>query len=78
MPDDAAFVDATAQAGLVASGQASPRELVDAAIGRIEKLDGELNAVVTPLFDKARAAGYVADHGVAGPHRRAGLARRPG
>jgi amidase len=56
MPDGLAFMDATTQAELVASGQASPRELVDAAIERIEKLNGELNAVVTPLFDKARAA----------------------
>ncbi len=56
MVDDLAFMDATAQAELVSSGQASPRELVDAAIQRIEKLDGELNAVVTRLFEKARAA----------------------
>jgi amidase len=56
MPDDLAFMDATAQAELVSSGQASPRELVGAAIERIDKLNGELNAVVTPLFDKARAA----------------------
>jgi amidase len=56
MAEDLAFMDATAQAELVSSGQASPRELVDAAIQRIEKLDGELNAVVTRLFEKARAA----------------------
>ncbi len=56
MADELAFMDATAQAELVSSGQASPRELVDAAIQRIEKLDGELNAVVTRLFEKARAA----------------------
>jgi amidase len=56
MPDDLAFVDATAQAELVSSGQALPHELVDAAIDRVEKLNGELNAVVTKLFEKARAA----------------------
>src|SRR5215218_3254988 len=56
MPDDLAFVDATGQAELVSSGQALPRELVDAAIGRVEKLNGELNAVVTQLFEKARVA----------------------
>src|SRR6266536_3236396 len=56
MADELAFMDATAQAELVSSGQASPRELVDAAIQRIAKLDGELNAVVTRLFEKARAA----------------------
>jgi amidase len=56
MPDDLAFLDATAQAELVRSGQALPIELVDAAIKRVEALDGELNAVVTPLFEQARAA----------------------
>src|SRR6266702_1351787 len=56
MADELAFMDATANAELVSSGQASPRELVDAAIQRIEKLDGELNAVVTRLVEKARAA----------------------
>jgi len=54
--DDLALLDATAQAELVRSGAASPLELVDAAIERIERRDGELNAVVTPLFEQARAA----------------------
>jgi amidase len=48
------FLDATTQAELVRSGAASPLELVDDAINRIEKLDGELNAVIHPLFEKAR------------------------
>jgi amidase len=48
-------LDATAQAALVQSGDASPAELVDAAIDRIEKLNGELNAVIHPLYDRARA-----------------------
>jgi amidase len=51
-----AALDATAQAELVSSGQASPGELVDAAIERIERTNPELNAVITPLFEKARAA----------------------
>ncbi len=49
-----AFLDATAQAELVRTGQATPLELVDDAIARIEKVDDELNAVIHPLFDKAR------------------------
>ena len=49
-------MDATAQAELVSSGQVLPRELVDAAIERVEKLNGELNAMVTTLFERARAA----------------------
>ena len=53
---DLANLDATAQAELVRSGDAQPIELVDAAIERIEKLNGDLNAVIHPLFDRARAA----------------------
>jgi amidase len=49
-------MDATAQAGLVRSGEASPAELVDAAIERVERLNPELNAVIHPLFDEGRAA----------------------
>ena len=54
MTDDLAFLDATAQAELVRTGQLSPVELVDAAINRIEKLNPELNAVIHPRFDQAR------------------------
>src|SRR5919109_2330750 len=48
--------DATALAELVRSGEASPRELADAAIERIEALNPQLNAVITPLFEKGLAA----------------------
>ena len=47
-------LDATAQAELVRTGEVSPLELVDDAIGRIEKFNPELNAVIHPLFEKAR------------------------
>jgi amidase len=47
--------DATALAAMVARGDASPVELVDAAITRIEKLNPELNAVIHPRFEAARA-----------------------
>ncbi len=53
---DLARLDATATAELVRSGEATPLELVDAAIERIEALNPELNAVIHPLFDEARAA----------------------
>ena len=53
---DLASLDATAQADLVRSGDAQPIELVDAAIARIESINDELNAVIHPLFDRARAA----------------------
>src|SRR4051812_32611221 len=52
--DDLAFLDATAQAELVRTKQASPAELVDAAIARIEALNPQLNAVIHERFDKAR------------------------
>src|SRR5262244_949122 len=54
MADTLARLDATAQAELVYRGELTPGELVDAAITRIEKLNLTLNAVITPLFDKAR------------------------
>lgn len=46
-------LDATAQAELVRTGQVQPSELVEAAIRRIEYLNPTLNAVITPLFEKA-------------------------
>jgi len=48
-------LDATAQADLVARGEVSPRELVDAAIARIERDNPDLGAVIIPLYDEARA-----------------------
>ena len=54
MSTDLARLDATAQAELVRKGEVTPRELVDAAIARIEKINPQLNAVITPLFEKAR------------------------
>ena len=53
--DETAWLDATAQAELVRSGQVSPAELVAGAIARIEKLNPELNAVIHELFDQASA-----------------------
>ena len=53
---DLAAMDATAQAALVREGEASPAELVEAAIGRIEASNPELNAVIHPLFEKGLEA----------------------
>lgn len=47
-------MDATAQAELVRSGEASPLELVEAAIERIERVDPQLDAVLRDRFDAAR------------------------
>jgi amidase len=53
--------DAMALADLVRRGEVTPLELVDAAIARIERVNPQLNAVITPLFDKARAQGRSRD-----------------
>ncbi|MBA3947931.1 MAG: hypothetical protein H0X37_25695 [Herpetosiphonaceae bacterium] len=55
MHDEYAHLNATAQAELIARGETAPIELVDAAIGRIEQLNPQLNAIKTPLFEQARA-----------------------
>jgi amidase len=59
--------DATELASLVRDGQASPVELVDDAIERIQRLDPTLNAVIHERFEAARreAAGPIPD----GPFR---------
>jgi amidase len=48
--------DGLGLAELVRDGAISARELLEAAIARIGSRDPELNAVVTPLYDAARAA----------------------
>ncbi|MGK2955680.1 MAG: amidase [Solirubrobacterales bacterium] len=60
-------LDATGQAELVASGEASPTELLDVALGQAEKVNPEINAIISPLYDEARvaAAGELPD----GPFR---------
>jgi amidase len=67
MTDELAFLDATAQADLVRTGQATPSQLVAAAITRIEALDPHLNAVIHRRFERAtaEAAGTLPD----GPFR---------
>jgi len=67
LTDETRWMDATAQAALVAKGEVSPGELLEAAIERIERLDPALNAVVIRWFDHARqtAAGDLPD----GPFR---------
>ena len=63
---DLADLDATAQAELIRRGAATPRELVDAAIARIERHNPELGAVVTPMYEQARAT---CDTAADGPFR---------
>jgi amidase len=54
-------MDATDQAALVASGEVSPSELLEAAIERIERIDPVINAVVIRWFDHARDVAASAD-----------------
>ncbi len=64
---DVVALDATGQAELVANKDVSPQELVAGAIERAEKLNPELNAICSPLFEEATeaAAGDLPD----GPFR---------
>src|SRR5262245_26766999 len=52
--EDVMRLDAMAQADLVRRGEVTPRELVEAAIARIEKTNPSLNAVILPAFERAR------------------------
>ena len=58
--DNFAFLDAIAQAELVRRKEVKALELVDAAIERIERLNPALNAVVTPMYEQARATAKAA------------------
>jgi len=51
--DDLLWLDATAQAELVRSGDVAPRELASAAIDQIEAVDPRLNAVIHRRFERA-------------------------
>ncbi len=55
MADELALLDLTDQAALVRRGEVKPLELVDAAVARIEALNPQLNAVISPQFERARA-----------------------
>lgn len=55
------YTTATQRLAALAAKQVSARELLDAAIARIEALDHRPNAVVVRDFDRARAAADEAD-----------------
>jgi amidase len=54
-PADLVFAGPARQAQLVASGEVSPRELVDACLGRIARVDRQINAFRVVLGEEARA-----------------------
>ncbi|MEB3983587.1 amidase [Mycobacterium sp. 663a-19] len=55
LADETRWMDATAQAALVAKGEVTPGELLEAAIERIERSNPSLNAVVIEWFEHARS-----------------------
>jgi len=60
------FADATELAERVRRGEASPRELVDEAIARIDSINDQVKAVIIPTYDKARAEADTAQGPFAG------------
>ena len=48
-------LDATAQAALIRTREITAHELVSAAIAQVERLNPQLNAVITPMFELALA-----------------------
>src|SRR5262245_1355763 len=59
--NDLSSLDATAQAALVRRGELSPRELVEAAVARLERLNPQLNAVIHPALERALSAASAPD-----------------
>jgi len=68
MSEDLSRLDCIAQAELVRRGEAEPRELVEAAIDRAERVDSRLGAIVSACFERARAEASAPDL-PAGPFR---------
>ncbi len=53
MQNDFSDLDGIAQASLVKKGEVSPKELIEAAINRIEAINPEINFLVNDDFDRA-------------------------
>ena len=70
MPIDLATATAIETAHAITDGALSALEACDAAIARIEKLDGPINAVVVRDFDRARVAAKAVDAARAKGERR--------
>ena len=51
---ETANLDATALGDLVSRKEVTSAELVDAAIDRLEAVNDDLNAVITPMYESAR------------------------
>ena len=53
--DEPVPADGTEQAEWIRRGEITPRELIDEAIARLDRLNPRLGAVIHPTFDRARA-----------------------
>src|SRR5262245_7499419 len=51
--DAFSLLDATSQAALVRDGDVKPRELVEAAVARVEAVNPTVNAVIHERFERA-------------------------
>ena len=69
-PSALAYLSAGELVEALAGKEVSSRELVDAAISRIERLDPKINAVVVRDFERAREAAAAADAALAKGQRR--------
>ncbi len=56
LADETAFMDATQQAELIRNGEVSAGELLEAAIERAERINPKINAIISPLYDRARSS----------------------
>ena len=65
--DDTTFASAAELAALVRAGGATPREVVEDALRRIEALDGPLNAFIEVDGERALAAADALEPGEACP-----------
>lgn len=68
--EEPAYRTTTELVSALATRQTSARELLDAVIARIERLDPKINAVVVRDFDRARAEADAADAALARGERR--------
>lgn len=69
-PGETAYPTAGELVRGLADRKVSSRELVDAAISRIEALDGKINAIIVRDFERARTAADAADAALAKGDRR--------
>src|SRR5215207_3284271 len=65
MPDELAYRTTIGLAGAIASKEVSSREVLDAALARVDRLDRDVNAVVALDVDRARDTARAADDAVA-------------